>query len=157
MLIDTLSQQAERLERLEDAITASYQSDSAGKKGLLIDLSRFWEILEYPPSTSPESATRLFGQSLYCDPHRSRGEVSNASPLPEPTRLSSPQMTTHPASQGHNYVSPPVVANYEGGPIISQSALPFVNEEFSILAENFFAQGQDFLRGVDDWPNIGNF
>ncbi|KAJ9216558.1 transcriptional regulator family: Fungal Specific TF [Paecilomyces variotii] len=153
-----MAQLAERLEKLEDAISTSYQSDTAGNKGLLIDLSRIWEILEYPPSTSPESAKRLFGESLYCDPHISRGEVSNASPLPEPTRLSSPRMTTHAMPQGHNYISsPPIVTNYQGGLPSSQNLLPPVHDEFSILAENFFSQGQDFLRGVDDWPNIGNF
>jgi hypothetical protein len=30
------------------------------------------------------------------------------------------------------------------------------NDQFSILAENFFSQGQDFLRGGEDWFITGN-
>lgn len=29
-------------------------------------------------------------------------------------------------------------------------------DQYSMLAENFFAQGQDFLRNTDDWFTTGN-
>ena len=44
-LSEVLVPQADRLQRLEDAVSASYQPESgAQNKSLLIDLSRFWEI-----------------------------------------------------------------------------------------------------------------
>jgi hypothetical protein len=30
------------------------------------------------------------------------------------------------------------------------------DEQFSMLAENFFTQGQDFLRSSEDWFSTGN-
>lgn len=29
-------------------------------------------------------------------------------------------------------------------------------DQYSMLAENFFAQGQDFLRNTEDWFTTGN-
>ncbi|GAB1192365.1 hypothetical protein APSETT444_001556 [Aspergillus pseudonomiae] len=83
---------ADRLQRLEDAVSASYQPESgAQNKSLLIDLSRFWEILEYSSNSDSDSARRMFGDSLYSEPPTFTGEVSQTSPLPEPFRLGPPQ------------------------------------------------------------------
>ena len=39
----------------------------------------------------------------------------------------------------------------------SPRAPDFMNDEFSILAANFFSQGQEFLRGGDNREIFGNF
>ncbi|KAG2414983.1 hypothetical protein HFD88_006172 [Aspergillus terreus] len=128
---------AERLQRLEDAVSSTYQPESgAHNKSLLIDLSRFWEILEYSSNSDSDSARRMFGDSLYSEPPAFNAEVSQTSPLPEPTRLNSEQGIGH---------SP------------STRAPDFMNDEFSILAANFFSQGQEFLRGGDNREIFGNF
>ena len=66
-------------------------------RGLLIDLGLFWEILEYSSASELSSTSQLFGASLSQGGQYSESiDVSNASALPEPTRLdtaSRPQST----------------------------------------------------------------
>ncbi|CAL5870407.1 uncharacterized protein PFLUO_LOCUS4643 [Penicillium psychrofluorescens] len=151
---------AQRLQRLEDAVSATYQSDpGAQNQSLLIDLSRFWEILEYSSNSDADSARRLFGDSLYAGHPSLAAEVSQTSPLPEPTRL-----ITHEEERP----SPRVggfgpnatfsgVQDYAVSSVVSPQQLSLSNDEFSILATNFFSQGQEFLRSGENWDSIGNF
>jgi hypothetical protein len=79
---------------LESTVSASYhtsENPQTPNRGLLIDLSRFWEILEYS-SASELLNGRLFGPSLYTDRKNAIHEVSNTASLPEPTRLGSASM-----------------------------------------------------------------
>ncbi|KAJ5693189.1 hypothetical protein N7462_002612 [Penicillium macrosclerotiorum] len=149
---------AQRLQHLEDAVSATYQSDSrAQNQSLLIDLSRFWEILEYSSNSDADSARRLFGDSLYTGPPPIAAEVSQTSPLPEPTRLGEEQSSIFPP---HDLNANAVLSGAQGYPpnsLVSPQQLTLTNDEFSILATNFFSQGQEFLRGGDTWNNIGNF
>ncbi|KAL2007688.1 hypothetical protein VTN00DRAFT_7670 [Thermoascus crustaceus] len=150
-----MEQLADKLQGLQGAVTASYQpTQGSQNKSLLIDLSRFWEILEYSSSSSSDSARHLLGESLRSGPVNSAAEVSSTSPLPEPTRLS-PQATQHQTTRPSDFVSSassrPVVPGFT-----QTTQLDLPNDEFSILAENFFSQGQDFLRSVDGWSSMGN-
>jgi hypothetical protein len=151
--------QANRLQRLEDAVSATYQSDpGAQNQSLLIDLSRFWEILEYSSNSDTDSARRLFGESLYAGSSSSGAEVSQTSPLPAPFRLSVQEegasniqaqtLSANTAFPGQDYSS---------SSLVSPQQLTLSNDEFSILAANFFSQGQEFLRSGDNWDSIGNF
>ncbi|KAJ5105228.1 hypothetical protein NUU61_002575 [Penicillium alfredii] len=152
---------AHRLQRLEDAVSATYQSDpGAQNQSLLIDLSRFWEILEYPSNSDSDSARRLFGNSLYAGPTSAAGEVSQTSPLPAPTRLNAQEDAPsglRPDGFSTNTAFPSSQV-YSGSSIVSPQQLSLSNDEFSILATNFFSQGQEFLRSGVNWEeSIGNF
>lgn len=149
--------QSDRLQRLEGAVSATYQRDPQTRnKSLLIDLSRFWEILEYSSNSDADSARRLFGDSLYTGPPTLAAEMSQTSPLPEPSRLSLQQDQSQSASQDYGLSS-----SLSAGPgpesIIPRSPLDLSGDEFSILAANFFSQGQEFLRGCNNLESFGNF
>jgi hypothetical protein len=91
-------------------------------------------------------------------------EVSNTSPLPQPTRIgigggggggsshSTPQRTPHDfgvaAAQGVN-------ENMDDVGLLT-APLESYDEQFSMLAENFFTHGKEFLRSSEDWFNTGN-
>jgi hypothetical protein len=156
--VNSCSVQAQRLQHLEDAVSATYQSDpEAHNQSLLIDLSKFWEILEYSSNSDADSARRLFGDSLYSGAPLLAAEVSQTSPLPAPTRIGEERPS--------DYATPNFGANtafagahdYHAGSLVSPQQLTLSNDDFSILATNFFSQGQEFLRGGDTWDNIGNF
>ena len=148
------------MQRLEDAVSATYQSDpGAQNQSLLIDLSRFWEILEYSSNSDANSARRLFGDSLYAGPPSVAAEVSQTSPLPEPTRLNA-QDEERPSPRTGGFGTNAAFSGnqeYAVGSVISPQQLSLSNDEFSILATNFFSQGQEFLRSGENWDSIGNF
>lgn len=149
---------AQRLQHLEDAVSATYQSDpDAQNQSLLIDLSRFWEILEYSSNSDADSARRLFGDSLYTGPPTVAAEVSQTSPLPAPTRIGEEHASNYQSPNFGANSAFPGAHNYAAGSLVSPQQLTLTNDEFSILATNFFSQGQEFLRGGDTWDNIGNF
>ncbi|CAI7607356.1 unnamed protein product [Penicillium bialowiezense] len=153
-----MAQLARRLQHLEDAVSATYQSDpGAQNQSLLIDLSRFWEILEYSSNSDVESARRLFGASLYSG-SSAGAEVSQTSPLPAPFRLSAQEEGTpnFPAQSFNGNTAFPG-QDYGSNPLVSPQQLNLSNDEFSILATNFFSQGQEFLRSGDNWDSVGNF
>ncbi|RAL04082.1 putative C6 transcription factor [Aspergillus ibericus CBS 121593] len=144
---------ADRLQRLEDAVSASYELESgAQNKYLLIDLSRFWEILEYSSNSDADSARRMFGDSLYTEAPTLGAEVSQTSPLPEPFRLHSQQISPQSPTSQFNIQTP--LATGAQYPMGVGSPL---HDEFSILAANFFSQAQDFLRSGDPRDGFGNF
>ncbi|KAJ6096681.1 hypothetical protein N7486_007427 [Penicillium sp. IBT 16267x] len=151
---------AERLQHLENAVSATYESDlGVQNQSLLIDLSRFWEILEYSSNSDVDSARRLFGDSLYNGPPSVATEVSQTSPLPAPTRLTE-QEESSSTLQSPNFNTNTVFLNgpdYPANSLVAPQQLALSNDDFSILATNFFSQGQEFLRGGDSWENIGNF
>ncbi|OOQ86125.1 C6 transcription factor [Penicillium brasilianum] len=154
-----MSRLAQRLQHLEDAVSATYQSDAnAQNQSLLIDLSKFWEILEYSSNSDADSARRLFGDSLYAGPSTANPEVSQTSPLPAPTRIGEERPASFQSPGGGFGANAATgFADYSGQSLVSPQQLTLTNDEFSILATNFFSQGQEFLRGGDTWTNIGNF
>jgi hypothetical protein len=151
--------QAHRLQRLEDAVSATYQSDpEAQNQSLLIDLSRFWEILEYSSNSDTDSARRLFGESLYAGSSSAGAEVSQTSPLPAPFRLCAQEGDT-PNIQSQSFDANTAFPSqdYAANSLVSPQQLTLSNDEYSILAANFFSQGQEFLRSGDNWDSVGNF
>ena len=135
-------------------MSATYQPDVQGRhnRSFLIDLSRFWEILEYSSVGDSDSARRLFGDSLYSRQFTLGTEMSQTLPLPEPTRIS-----PTPSQQGRRFSSHNSVISADGDLMVSgNGALDFSSDEFSMLAANFFTQGQDFLRGSNP-EEFGNF
>ena len=143
---------------MEGAVSASYQPDpGAQNQSLLIDLSRFWEILEYSSNSDADSARRLFGDSLYTAPPTLAAEISQTSPLPQPTRdPTQPQ----PQARSREYSvrsEIPGRTDYGIGAFDSSRPLDVLDDEFSILATNFFSQGQEFLRIGDGRENVGNY
>lgn len=148
---------AQRLQHLEDAVSATYQSDpDAQNQSLLIDLSRFWEILEYSSNSDADSARRLFGNSLYTGSSTVAAEVSQTSPLPAPTRIGEERASNFQSPNYGSHSAFPGSHDYGAGSLVSPHQLTLTNDEFSILAANFFSQGQEFLRGGDTWDSIGN-
>ncbi|KAJ5129279.1 uncharacterized protein N7515_005318 [Penicillium bovifimosum] len=149
---------AHRLQRLEDAVSATYQSDpEAQNQSLLIDLSRFWEILEYSSNSDTDSARRLFGDTLYAGSSSAGTEVSQTSPLPAPFRLSAQEGDT-PNIQSQSFDNAAFPSqDYAANSLVSPQQLTLSNDGYSILAANFFSQGQEFLRSGDNWDSIGNF
>ncbi|GKZ71426.1 hypothetical protein AnigIFM60653_007909 [Aspergillus niger] len=144
---------ADRLQRLEDAVSASYELESgAQNKYLLIDLSRFWEILEYSSNSDAESARRMFGDSLYSEAPTPGAEVSQTSPLPEPFRLHTQQALAQSPTSQFNIQTPIVTADAQYPMGVGSPSY----DEFSILATNFFSQAQDFLRSGDPRNSFGN-
>lgn len=129
-----------------------YTTKPAQSRSLVIDLSRFWEILDHcPGSTDGGASSSLFGSSLYGGQPRPQPEVSSTSPLPEPTRIGVPSPTVSQARVLHAHVS---AGSQE--PTLGHHGLSHApadqQDPLSILADNYFAQGQDFLvRGTEDW------
>ncbi|KAL1987504.1 hypothetical protein VTN96DRAFT_3431 [Rasamsonia emersonii] len=162
-----MARMADKLQDLKGAVSASYLPYAQTQnKSLLIDLSRFWEILDYSSVwfSDTTAGRRLFGPSLYSEPPATAPEVSSTSPLPEPTRLGGSSSSQQPSrdrdpNNNNNIVSSGCAASQSldtGGIPPTTASMDLVNDEFSILAENFFSQGQDFLRGAEDWFNTGN-
>lgn len=158
---------ARRLQHLEDAVSATYQPDpDTENQSLLIDLSRFWEILEYSSNNDTDSARRLFGDSLCSGPPPVAAEVSQTSPLPAPSRLNAsdehPSSAVQQQSFGTGTGAGPDTAftgtqDYSTSGLLSPQQLTLSNDDFSILASNFFSQGQEFLRSGENWDSVGNF
>lgn len=153
LLADTY--QAERLQVLQDAVSSSYQPNpNAQNKSLTIDLSRFWEILEYSSNSDTTSAKRMFGDSLYAGPPTFDQDVSQTSPLPEPTRLDLQREQAGYAQQDYNI---PMQGLQSMDPVASTQQTSLLDDEFAILATSFFSQGQDFMRSSVGRDDFGDF
>ncbi|THC90708.1 hypothetical protein EYZ11_009819 [Aspergillus tanneri] len=143
----------------EEKLSATYRPESgAQNKSLLIDLSRFWEILEYSSNGDTDSARRMFGDSLYSNSPAFTAEVSQTSPLPEPTRMSTQQGISQSPLPTHFNLQTSLTRD-PSCPVESVATsqpADLLNDEFSILAANFFSQGQEFLRFSDNRDGLGN-
>lgn len=86
-------------------------------------------------------------------------EVSQTSPLPAPTRLTTQDERSSSLYSQHFGANSTLAGphDYSANSLVSPQQLTLSNDEYSILATNFFSQGQEFLRGGDTWENIGNF
>jgi hypothetical protein len=133
---------------------------------LLIDLGLFWEILEYSSASDLASNSQLFGASLYQGGQHSENiEVSNASALPEPTRLDTASRPNSAADVQTNDGAGIMGLEVEsqsmglgagvGG--VGQDPFTYSNDELAVLAESFFQQRNGNIVGsVDEWWNTGN-
>ncbi|GME22748.1 C6 transcription [Neofusicoccum parvum] len=158
---------------------ASPSPDNPTQSSVFIDLTSFWEILEavFTADGSADAAGSLFGASLW--PHRSssaqaapRPEVVSSRLLPEPTypqagrgSVSTPTTTATAAAAaaGSGGAAGGATAELEHeheqeqGVDQGMGGIGFAgdNDELAVLAQSYFAQGQDFVRGVDDWWTFG--
>jgi hypothetical protein len=142
------------LKALNGAVSASYVPYTRTQdKGLVIDLSRFWEILDYSSGFSDDRSS-LFGPTLFSGSTARAPEVSSTTPLPEPTRIGVASRTTHPTPSNVELVHQNPDSRFDNRLLPTQ--LDIYGEQYSMLAENFFGQGQDFLRTTEDWFTAGN-
>lgn len=166
---------ATKLERLQDTVSGSYHMSANPQtptRGLLIDLGRFWEVLEYSSASELyESAGQLFGASLHSRRRMSMVEVTDMSSLPTPTRLESAAgLTRHSAetpsaarSNGrshmdtNNNVDPLLGADLGNTNFYGYMPEPvYSNDELAVLADSFFNQRENFMGSVDEWWRTGN-
>ncbi|KIV79601.1 hypothetical protein PV11_07152 [Exophiala sideris] len=145
-----VKQLAQKLEAFERAVSASFHNSArpttSGSR-VLIDLSLFWEIIEASSIDGlPKTADSYFGTSLtiYRQPSHS-AELFRSRLLPEPTHINETG-ATHDSGQaiwsdrGDNTV-----------PMASSELASSLNNDAAILAQSFFAQGDDFVGNMDDW------
>lgn len=165
---------AAKLDHFESTVSSSYHtsateppSPGAAHPSVYIDLQPFWDILEAVSTNvgDVDPAGSLFGASLW--PHRSnaaaaapRPEVVSSRLLPEPT------YPREGEGQGHGRSGSVVTPVQVGGgraELVDSEAVPSSmgglggdnHDELAVLAQSYFAQGQDFVRGVDDWWTFG--
>lgn len=119
---------------------------------MFIDLSLFWEIIESSFADElPKSADFYFGTSLTRHRQSSHsGEVLRSRLLPEPTRINHDGVT--PASQSAVSATAARLSSSLANPAqLPAGDLGSTTDEVSILAQSYFAQGQDFVGSIDDW------
>lgn len=130
-------------------VSASYNrsaSDQTDHK-VYLDLTLFWEILESSliSESSDQNGIQL-GTSLKSQTKSSATtDEVDAYLLPEPNRLDtsiSTPNTTHENSSSADQV----VQNMSHPDLLNSS-----HDDFAVLAQSFFAQGQDFVGSMDDW------
>ncbi|EED14931.1 C6 transcription factor, putative [Talaromyces stipitatus ATCC 10500] len=149
-----MAKMAEKLQALNGAVSASYVPYSRTQdKSLVIDLSRFWEILDYSSGFSDERSS-LFGSTLFSESRNKAHEVSSTTPLPEPTRIRVSRRTSQQATGNSGTI--PEESGYDFDTGLLPSEINIHGDQYSMLAENFFSQGQDFLRNTEDWFTAGN-
>ena len=138
-------------------------------RGMLIDLGRFWEILEYcAVSAKPRAAQNLFAPELHTSRDGPKKEVLFTSPLPDTFRLGDYD-NSKPDSPNTEAIS---ALPCPGTQVQSSNTLPevgmgaewpvgldgFSEEELAALANNFFDEGHR-NGGTDyeeQWWNSGN-
>lgn len=141
------------MQALNGAVAASYVPYSRTQdKSLVIDLSRFWEILDYSSGFSDERSS-LFGSTLFSESRNKAHEVSSTTPLPEPTRIRVSRRTSQ--IPGSSAAIPQEIDHTVDSRMLP-TQMDIYGDQYSMLAENFFAQGQDFLRNTEDWFTAGN-
>ena len=135
-------------------MSASYRdpaSQQVPESRVFIDLNLFWEIIESSLVTElPQTAKSYFGASLasYRQPVHSE-EVLRTRLLPEPTRIGS-DASRRIDDAGSASTSQPqtLVSDPANG---AADLLPPVDGDASILAQNYFALGDDLVGNLDDW------
>ncbi|EXJ71327.1 uncharacterized protein A1O5_05133 [Cladophialophora psammophila CBS 110553] len=147
-----VNQLADKIEDFEKVVSNSFR-DSASQRPpnsrISIDLSLFWEIIEASfVSELPQDADGYFGASLTS--HRrssSSGEVLRSRLLPKPTRLNHHSI----GSRFEDAESTSALLSRDSTENSEVRTADFMNEEVSILAQSYFAQGQDLAGSLDDW------
>ncbi|KAE9969435.1 hypothetical protein EG328_005034 [Venturia inaequalis] len=161
---------AEKLQRLRDTVTALYHTSGNSKiptKGLLVDLGRFWEVLEYPSASELyESAGEMFGTTLYSRRKETATEIT-VSALPTPTPLEAAAGMIQLRGTSYASATPaaaPIMQAHAMFNPLSQSGMPdpnftypyiaepvYSNDELAVLADSLFNQRDNFMGNVEDW------
>ena len=118
---------------------------------MYLDLDLFWEIIEASEvGELPRAADGYFGTSLTSYRQASQSEeVLRTRLLPEPTRISSDLSRTVDDAEAVSALRLPALGldtQYNGA-----ASLPPIGNEASILAQNYFALGEDLVGNLDDW------
>ncbi|TID24780.1 hypothetical protein E6O75_ATG03985 [Venturia nashicola] len=162
---------ADKLQRLRDTVTALYHTSGntqAPTQRLLVDLGRFWEVLEYPSASELyESAGELFGATLYSRRKENVTEVTDMSSLPIPTPLEAAAGMVQPRGTSSASATPASAPSTQADamlPLVSQSGMldqdftyPYMaepaysNDELAVLANSLFNQRENFLGNVEEW------
>ena len=143
-----------KIQRFEQAVSASYHDPTSQQNAdsrVFIDLNLFWEIIEFSvvKKDQPQAANPYFGASLTSFGSAAHSEeVLRTRPLPRPTRIGS-DVPHGPEDAGSaiDMLLPVSASN----PTDSVADLLSGVDETSILAQNYFALGQDFVGNLDDW------
>jgi hypothetical protein len=112
-----------------------------------IDLALFWDIIEASFS-SERPVEPYFGSSLLSHRQDDVGDRLGTRLLPEPTHIDSVVAQQSDRTLPSSSVQP---GNGQGPSSIFSHELPMLENETSILAQSYFAQGEDFVGGMDDW------
>ncbi|KIX04972.1 uncharacterized protein Z518_05844 [Rhinocladiella mackenziei CBS 650.93] len=151
-----IHQLADKIESFENVVSTSFYNAAARNtpdSHVFIDLSLFWDIIESSfVSELPKAADSYFGPSLTLHRQASySAEVLRSRLLPEPTRLNHEGVTR--MLEDHEAVSSTHVPNpaQNSADISATEFAPPPDDEVAILAQNYFAQGQDFVGSMDDW------
>ncbi|KIW67627.1 hypothetical protein PV04_06864 [Phialophora macrospora] len=149
-----IEQLALKIEQFEQVVSASYRdptSQQALNSRVFIDLDLFWEIIESSFVTElPQASKSYFGASLASYRPRIRSEeVLRPRLLPEPTRIGSEVSRRNDTTDPAPAMQLPSFATGNSNPTVD--LLPPENGEASILAQNYFALGEDFVGNLDDW------
>ncbi|OCT52056.1 putative C6 transcription factor [Cladophialophora carrionii] len=149
-----IEQLALKIERFEQVVSASYReptSQHVPNDRVFIDLDLFWEIIESSFVTElPRTTKSYFGASLAS--HRQlihSEEVLRSRLLPEPTRIGSDVSRRDDNADPAPAIQLPTLAAGPSNP--TPDLLPPENGEASILAQNYFALGEDLVGNLDDW------
>jgi hypothetical protein len=143
------AQLADKVEQFQQLVSASSQPNATATNGnRYIDLRLFWDIIESCfASELPMGSENYFGSSLlsYRTLHNA-AEVVNGRLLPSPTRI----------ERGHSAANTPVQPLPFGTNVRPAGAIPGVllPADDQVLAQSYFAQGQDFVN-LDDWWYTG--
>lgn len=164
---------AEKLQTLETIVSktnqARGQSPQVPTRGMLIDLGRFWEILDYCASSAkPHIQQNLIAPELYTSLDGQKNEVSLTSVLPEPIRLDDyigrklNASTSEPAAEvlgtEHYRQTPQVFPGATSTENNWDMGVAFSEDELAVLADNFFETANP-VGGVDietEWWSLGN-
>ncbi|KIV88604.1 hypothetical protein PV10_08271 [Exophiala mesophila] len=148
---------AGKMEAFEQEVSTSFHNSAAAgtpNSSIFIDLKLFWDIIESSfVSELPRAADSYFGTSLILHRHQAESsEVLRSHLLPEPMRLNHETVTPATVYTGQ---TPVMSRAMENNPFDSQLQFPAAGglpeDGLSILAQSYFAQGQDFVGTLDDW------
>lgn len=88
-----------------------------------------------------------FGASILSHRAAHAADVVNERLLPPPTRL---EMGSGRSISAANTPSQRALLSVADPPQYQAQSFPVVDDQFSVLAQSYFAQGQDFVN-LDDW------
>lgn len=145
------------------------QSPQVPTRSMLIDLGRFWEILEYSAASAKSHIQQKFiAPELYTSLDGPKDEVSLTSPLPETFRLedyndrelntSASELASENLGIEHRKQTVSVFPEAASMDVNWYMGVTFSEDELAVLADNFFEVGNQ-VGGVNveaGWWNLGN-
>ena len=141
-----ISLQANKVDTFQKLVEASRNAATPDGRSH-IDLRLFWDIIEACFTTElPTGPEAYFGASLLSYRTTNSADVVNGRLLPPPTRLDGRGGSAANTPSHRTRASFPDQAQM----LQAQQAFQPLDDEFRVLAQSYFAQGQDFVN-LDDW------